>query len=172
MTFGPVQLLVIGFDEPRFEGGILAELAKLRERDVIRLVDVIVVNKDDNGDIEAVRGTDLSTGEAEEFGAYAGALIGFGAAGVEGLEAGAAAGAEAAEDGTILDDDQVWHIADAIPNGSAAAVALIEHRWAIPLREAIVGAGGVPLADAWIHPRDLVAVGLLAAEEANAGFGV
>jgi len=167
-----VQLLVIGFDEPRFEGTIAAELARLRQSDIIRLVDVILVNKDENGDIMAVHGSDLSTEEAEEFGAFAGALIGFGAAGEAGLEAGAEAGAEAAEDGTILDDDQVWHIADTIPEGSAAAVALIEHRWAIPLREAIAGAGGIALADAWIHPRDLVAIGLLASEDLTAGSGV
>jgi len=56
---------------------------------------------------------------------------------------------------------------DAIPPGTAAAVAILEHRWAIPLREAIRDAGGFHLADAWIHPADLVAIGMLAAEEAE-----
>jgi hypothetical protein len=55
---------------------------------------------------------------------------------------------------------------DAIPNGSAAAIALIEHRWAVGLRDAIREAGGFHLADAWVHPADLIAVGLVAAEEA------
>ena len=57
---------------------------------------------------------------------------------------------------------------DEIPNGSAAAIILLEHRWAIPLREAVVRANGMPIADAFIHPLDLVAVGLIAAEEADA----
>jgi hypothetical protein len=42
---------------------------------------------------------------------------------------------------------------------ASAAVALIEHRWAIPLRDAIRRAGGVTTADAWVHPEDLVAAG-------------
>ena len=46
---------------------------------------------------------------------------------------------------------------------------LLEHRWAIPLRESIRSAGGTLLADAWVHPQDLVAVGLQAREEALAG---
>jgi hypothetical protein len=65
-------------------------------------------------------------------------------------------------------DDNVWYVDDSIPPNTAAAVALLEHRWAIPLREKIIGAGGFLVADAWIHPSDLVAVGLLASEEATA----
>jgi hypothetical protein len=57
-------------------------------------------------------------------------------------------------------DEEEWYIPDAIPEGSSAAIALIEHRWAIPLRDAILRAGGQAVADAWLHPRDLVAVGL------------
>ena len=50
---------------------------------------------------------------------------------------------------------------------TAAAILLIEHRWAIPLREAIVDEGGVPLGDAWITIPDLIAIGALAREEAQ-----
>jgi uncharacterized membrane protein len=165
MTLGPVQLLVVGFDDPKFTGEIQDELKKLRVNDVIRLIDVLAVWKDANGEIEAVRGSDLSVEEAEELGATVGALIGLGLAGEEGAELGAAAGAAAGEDGHLIDEDEMWDIAETIPNGSAAAIALIEHRWAIPLREAITRAGGFPLSDAWVHPLDLVAVGLMAAEE-------
>jgi uncharacterized membrane protein len=103
-----------------------------------------------------------------EFGAYVGALIGLGAAGEEGAEAGALAGAEALADQQVFDDDQVSYVADAIPNGTAAGVALIEHRWAIPLRDAIARAGGTPLADEWIHATDLVGIGLVGAEASAA----
>jgi hypothetical protein len=64
-------------------------------------------------------------------------------------------------------DEEVWYVDDAIPNGTAAAVALLEHRWAIPLRDGVRRAGGFHLADAWIHPADLVGIGILAAEEAE-----
>jgi hypothetical protein len=40
-----------------------------------------------------------------------------------------------------------------------AAIVILEHRWAIPLRNAIANAGGVALADKWLHPRDLLAIG-------------
>jgi uncharacterized membrane protein len=165
MTLGPVQLLVVGFDDPKFKGEIYEELKKLRDSDVIRLIDVLAVWKDANGEIEAVQASDLSVDEAEELGATVGALIGLGLAGEEGAELGAMAGVAAGEDGHLIDEDEMWDIAETIPNGSAAAIALIEHRWAIPLKEAIGRAGGFPLSDAWVHPLDLVAVGLMAAEE-------
>jgi uncharacterized membrane protein len=156
--FGPVQLLVVGFDDANFQGEILPELRRLRDRDVIRLIDLVVVEKDAAGDIASVEVSDLSEDAAAEFGAIAGALVGLGADGGEGMEEGAIAGAEAAEDG-VFGDELVWSVADAIPIGSTAAVALIEHRWAIPLRDAIRRAGGVTTADAWVHPEDLIAAG-------------
>jgi uncharacterized membrane protein len=166
MAIGPVQMLVVGFEGPEFKGEILEELTRLKNEDIIRLIDLVVVKKDDEGNIETLHTSDLSDDEAMEFGAIAGALIGLGAEGEEGAEAGALAGAEAMEDGQVFDDDQVWYAADEIPNGTAAGIALIEHRWAIPLRDAIVRAGGVPLVDEWIHPTDLIAVGVAAEEVA------
>jgi uncharacterized membrane protein len=164
MTIGPVQLLIVGFVGGEFKGEIAKVLADLRERDVIRLIDMGIVRKDEDGVITMIEHSDLSQDETIEFGATVGALIGLGVAGEEGAEAGAIAGAEAALDGGMI-EDQVWYIADEIPEGTAAAVALIEHRWAIPLRTAIQDAGGFLVSDAWIHPADLVAIGLLASEE-------
>src|SRR5262245_14418001 len=171
MTIGPVQLLVLGFDDPHLNGQIRAELERLRELDIVRLVDMIMVRKDADGNVDVVHQSDLSVDEAERYGAIAGALIGLGMGDEEGAEAGAEVGAVAGSDGHLLDDDEVWYIVDAIPNGTAAAVALVEHRWAVPLRELITREGGVPLADAWIHPRDLVAVGLDAAGAAPSATG-
>ena len=68
----------------------------------------------------------------------------------------------------MFDEAAVWYLGDAIPQGTAAAVALIEHRWAIPLRDKIAKAGGVTLADEWIHVKDLIAVGLLASAKKDA----
>ena len=166
MTMGPVQLLVVGFAGGEFKGEILAELDRLRENDIVRLIDLVFVRKDEDGRVEKILRSDLSPEEAEEFGATVGALIGFGAAGEEGAELGAIEGAAALEDGHVF-DDEVWYVEDAIPNGTAAAVALLEHRWAVPLRDGIRRAGGFHLADAWIHPADLVGIGLIAAEEAE-----
>ena len=168
MAFGPVQILVIGFDHPEFKGEIRAELERLRDDDVVRLIDLLVVRKDDDGNIEKLQASDLSQEELEDFGAVVGALIGVGAAGEEGATAGAVAGAAEMEDGHILDAEDMWYVDDAIPPGTAAAIALLDHRWAIGLRDAIRSAGGFHLADAWIHPADLVAIGAIKAEESTA----
>jgi uncharacterized membrane protein len=163
LPLGPVQMLAVEFDRDRFHGEILPELRRLSDAGIIRLLDLLVVAKHEGGDLESVQMSDLSTGEAEEFGALIGALVGFGAAGEEGAEEGALAGARDLADGHLFDEDDVWFLADAIPEGSTAAIALIEHRWAIPLRDKIADEGGVTLADQWIHPADLIAVGAMAA---------
>ena len=164
MTIGPVQLLVVSFDEPHFTGEIVEELRRLRESDVIRLIDALVVQKNADGSLAAVQWSDLSIDESQDLGAMVGALIGVGLAGEDGMAAGALAGFEAGADGHLIDDDQVWNVADSIPNGSAAAVALIEHLWAAPLRDAIARAGGVASGE-WVHPLDLVEIGLTEAAE-------
>lgn len=169
---GPVQLLVLGFKQPDFQGEILAEFDRLKEGGLIRVIDGLVVHKDANGEVTMLKRSDLDEKQAAEFGATVGALIGLGAAGVEGAEAGAVLGAEATAGGVdILDEEEAWDVIDEIPNDSAAAIILIEHRWAITLRGAIRRAGGFHVADGWVHPEDLVAVGLLAADEAAALTG-
>ena len=160
MEFGPVQMLVVGFENGKFSGEILAELRRLREHDIVRLIDLLFVAKDESGEIAAIEHSDLQGDEAEAFGALAGALLGMGAAGEEGAEAGAALGAAAVDErGSVIDTDDVWYVADAIPPGTSAGIALLEHRWAIPLRDAIEHAGGETVVDTWIHPQDLVAAG-------------
>ena len=57
----------------------------------------------------------------------------------------------------FLGDERTWSVADVIPPGTMAVVALIEHRWAIPVGDAVRHAGGETLADAWVHPEDLAA---------------
>jgi uncharacterized membrane protein len=162
--------LVIGFTDPDFHGQIQAELDRLRASDTIRILDLALVEKDEDGNLQRLRMTDLSVGEAEELGATVGALIGLGAGGEEGAEIGAVAGAAAGEDGHLLPDD-VWYVEDAIGDAEAAAIVLLEHRWALGLRGAIQSAGGFHLADAWVHPLDLVSVGLMEAEEAEQQLG-
>ena len=156
---GPVQMLVLGFEGDHFTGEILPELRRLKDADVIRMIDLLFVRKDEQGELDVLHVSDLTPEEATEFGAIAGALIGLGADGEEGAVAGAELGAAALADGHAIGDEEVWHVEEAIPPGTAAAIALIEHRWAIPFRDAVVRAGGVALADEWIHASDLVAVG-------------
>jgi len=158
-------MLVLAFDTPSFRGEIVEELTRLREHDVIRLIDALAVQKDADGSLVALRWSDLSIEEADGLGATIGALLGLGFAGEEGMQAGAIAGAEAGSDGHLIDDNELWDVADSIQPGNAAALVLIEHVWAIPLRDAIARAGGIPVDDSWIHPLDLIEAGLVAADE-------
>jgi len=139
---GPVQLLLVGFDgsaEP--DGSVLAELQRLSEADIIRVIDVLVVSKSEDGLIAIV--------EASEDGVVATltGLVDEDADDVPDALAG-------------VDDPDVLVVADEIPPGATAAVALIEHRWAIGLKQAMQGRGGTLLAEAWIDPLELEAVGL------------
>jgi uncharacterized membrane protein len=173
MAIGPVQLLVLGFDEPEFKGEVMAELDRLKENDVVRVIDGLAVHKDANGEVKTLKRTDLSDEEAAEFGAVVGALIGLGMGGAEGAEAGAKAGGEATAEGVdIFHEENVVDVVDEIPNNSAAALILLEHRWAIPLRDALLRANGRPVMEMFIHPLDLVMVGLLAQEEADKHLAV
>jgi uncharacterized membrane protein len=170
MAIGPVQLIVLGFEHPKFHGEIIEELERLRESDTVRVIDSLAVYKDAEGELEVEHLSKLSQDEAIEVGTVIGALIGLGIEGEEGMEAGAIAGAEqAAAEGIhpISADEDAWDVLEDIPNDSAAALILLEHQWAVPLRDAIARAGGFRISDGFISPLDLVEIGLHSAEEAQ-----
>jgi len=169
MAVGPVQLLVLGFSHPEFHGEIIAELEKLRESDTVRVIDALAVHKDADGEIEVQHLSNLSKEEAIELGSKVGALLGLGIDGEEGMEAGAAEGAEPAADGIdfLSKDEGAWDVLEEIPNDSAAALILIEHHWAVPLRDAVARAGGFRISDGFISPLDLIEIGLVSAAEAE-----
>ena len=169
MAIGPVQLLVIGFDDPEFHGEIAEELDRLRGSGTVRVIDALAVHKDADGAIEVQHLSNLTKEEAIELGSKVAALVGLGIEGEEGLHAAAEIGAEdaAAHGIEVFDEDTEWDVIAEIPNGSAAALILLEHHWAVPLRDAIARAGGCRVADGMISPYDLLAIGLASAEEAR-----
>jgi uncharacterized membrane protein len=168
MSVGPVQLIVLGFNHPEFHGEIIAELERLRESDTVRVVDALAVHKDVHGEIEVAHLSNLSTDEATELGSKVGALVGLGIEGDAGMQAGAEAGAQAGADGVgVFSDEDAWDVIEEIPNDSAAALILLEHHWAVPVRDAVVRAGGYRISDGFVSPLDLVEIGLHSAEEAE-----
>jgi uncharacterized membrane protein len=168
MAIGPVQLIVLGFNHPDFHGEVIAELERLHENGMVRVIDSLAVYKDADGDLEVEHLSNLTQEEAIELGSKIGALIGLGIDGEEGMEAGAEAGAEqAAEEGINVFGGDEWDVLEDIPNDSAAALILLEHHWAVPLRDAIARANGFRISDGFISPLDLVAIGLMTAEEAE-----
>jgi uncharacterized membrane protein len=158
---GPIQVFVIGFDPFEATGRIMAELRRVRKRGLIRLVDVLFVQKDRGGAIEnSMHMTDLTEGERLRLGAIAGGLIGLRAGGAQGAAMGAELGALAvAERDAGLSVDRLRELGDAIPPGGAAAIVVIEHHWATQLRNSIADAGGRALMQAMISPEAIALVG-------------
>ena len=128
MTLGPLEYLVIGFEGNRFTGQILPEFRAAFDKGIIRVIDLLLIIKDQNGNTAVMELSDLSREDAEQFGPIAGDLH------------------------QILEPDDVEATANAIPNNSTAAFLLIEHSWAVGLKEAIMNAGGIPLAGGLVAP--------------------
>jgi hypothetical protein len=147
---GPVQLIVLGFDHPDFRGEIVAELERLSDNAAVRVIDALALYKDADGEFELV---DLG-GQAADLGAVVAALVGLA---IEGDED---------EPGAAHDRDG-WDVLDDIPRDTAAALLLVEHNWAVPLRDAVARAGGYRIGDGFISPFDLVEIGLVSARDAE-----
>ena len=144
MSFGPMQVLVVGFGtKAEFTGEIAAELRRLRDHDIVRLADLLFVTKAEDGTITSSEASDLGGDAPARLGQLAAALTGFGPDSGEG-------------------DQEVLDIAAALLPGTSAAVVILEHRWAIPLREAIDRTDGGVVVDAWLQPSDLEAAGITA----------
>jgi hypothetical protein len=137
---GPVQVLVVGFDQPSFSGEVVAEFARLRDAGIVRLVDVLVVSRTAEDTFEAL---DLAEGLEAGLGEVAASIL-------SQPENSAATDRQRAE----IDTASTWSLADAIPVGGTAAVALIEHTWAGPLSAAIRRAGGTLLEETWLARED------------------
>ncbi len=119
MTLGPLEYLLVAFEGNKFSGEVLAALRDAQEKGTIRVIDLIVIKKDEQGNLSAFELSELSEEEARPFGFLAGNLM------------------------SIFEPDDVELTAAEMPNNSAAGLLLIEDTWAIPLKEAIIRAGAV-----------------------------
>ena len=153
---GPVQLIVFGFDRPKFEGGIAAELQRLQQNDVVRVLDALVLHKTAEGDIRIIEVRNLNPTADGKQGEILGAMVGV--VHIEGREDLPDSTDSAHDD---VPQNETWDVLEAIPNDSAGALVLLEHRWAIPLRNEIRAEGGMAIGDLWVHPRDLMAAGVI-----------
>ncbi len=190
MPFGPIQLIVIGFDHPEPDGSILAELNAVRDQGLIRLVHALAVYKDEEGSVWSAEVSDLTEDEAVLTGAAIGGLIAAGVAGTraalnaddeidvddatdvvaEGVAACCSLSAERYEYG--LSAENLLAISDQIPVGGGALLMMIEHTWLTPLRSVIRrNQGGIGSAQEFLSPEALLAIGedLAAVEELQAG---
>jgi hypothetical protein len=165
MSIGPIQAFVIGFPDPElFEGRIAEELARLSDVGQIRIIDAVFVMRDGD-DVAVLHVSDLDDEQRAELRAAVGALVGLGVGGEEGAVTGALLGASVEADAPTAAEAVAANVLAELPEGSAALVLAIEHLWAIPLRDAVRGAGGVVLGHRSLTVEDLIAFGMDAGEE-------
>ena len=131
--------MVVNFEDTNFTGEIEAELIRLEETGTLRVLDVIFVAKSPDGDIEVIRTDDVHTGALSQ------ALLGM---------------RDGARIDVTTDDPDVWYAADAIEPGNAAGIMVLEHRWSIPLREAITAAGGTSVVTEWVDEAEVASLGV------------
>lgn len=161
MQSGPIQVLTFTFDRvDRFEGQILRELDELRGHGLIRVIDLRFVMKEADGTVHALQERDLPDGSVSTFGALIDPLLGLAA--TSEAHPAQASGLEtmlSPEQGPGLDLDMVRSAVTDLAPGTAAALVLIEHAWAIGLGTAIVEAGGRMVAQGFLTRDALLAVG-------------
>jgi len=132
---GPLQVIAASFElGTDFERRIVVEVDNLQGRGVLRLLDILVVAKADDGTLERVA--------MEDFGSLLGGLLG---ADADGQPRGAV---DHGLPGFQLAD--VWALAERLRPGTAVAFLLVEHTWARPLLGAFAETGGVLLGDGFL----------------------
>lgn len=117
MKYGPVDVVVLGTGEPRFDGAIVTELAKLASAGTIRVLDAMVIVMDKDG---AAYGVDIEDLPAEDR-----ELLGFIETGTRGLF-------DSADSETLI---------EGMVPGSAVVALAIENKWAVGLMNAFEEAG-------------------------------
>lgn len=165
MTVGPLHLLVLAFDKPNFEGWVADELDFLRESGVITVVDALAIYKSPEGDLEVIQESDLDLEDRIAVAGVIGGLMGLGAGGAEGAIEGALDRMESvAENEFGFSDTDILDIAEGLAPDSAALILLFEHTWALGLKEAVLDAGGMVVAQGLLTPETLVGVGAMLEE--------
>lgn len=117
-AMGPLEYVVIEFEGNHLTGEIVPELHRLRDLDIVRVVDLLLIQKDAQGNVSARELSDLSEEEAKSYGPIAGDVL------------------------DLLSEADVETAAADLPLNSSGAIALLEHTWATHLRETIRTAQG------------------------------
>ena len=131
---GPVDWIVVEFPGSRFKGEIAPELADLVDRGIVRVLDLLILKKDDDGTLEAFEISDLEDTELGALRSYETELA------------------------MLLSEDDVTAVANAVDPGSTAAVLVWENTWAAPFGSAVRRAGGQLVASGRIPVQALLAV--------------
>lgn len=138
---GPVQVLVLGYEEPHFSGEAVAEARRLEDAGIVRVVDVLVVAREASGALDVLEVEGMPDGEIAK-------------------QLFAAGVADAPAEAVALG----WSLADAVPASGVAVVVLLEHLWARGLVDAIGRSGGRPMDEFWLGEQDRLLLEQMLAE--------
>lgn len=125
---GPIDYIIVGFEGNKFDGSVLKALADAIDKGIIALVDLAVVMRDEDDNVVKVEIADLGDEYAVSF--------------VE----------EYKPSGSSINAEDIEEVADLIEKNCAAGLLVVEQLWAKPLKEALINANGVLLAEGRIHP--------------------
>lgn len=131
MSHGPVDFIMIGFEDAGISPDVANGIKSLIQSDTIRIIDLIFVEKSDAGQLRVLELHELADDEYESWNVI-----------VDDLEG-------------MLTEDDAHHLAEDLPAGQAAVLALYENVWARDLSEAIMAAGGEVVANLRI-PRAVI----------------
>ncbi len=131
MTVGPLELVVLGFKQPRFDGRIAKAIADAVDTGAVRLVDICLVQKDAGGNVLALEIDESDEAYARDF-------------------------ADLALDARdLLTEEDALMVGTLLPPDTAALAVVFEHTWATAISQAVADAGGEMLASHRISPRRL-----------------
>jgi uncharacterized membrane protein len=139
MTIGPVEYIIVGFPGNKFTGEIAPELIALVESGTVRILDLIFIGKDDDGEVLA-----FEIDELEGLGAF------------DDLEG---------EVGGLIGPKDIEFVASKLQPGSSAALLLWEDLWAGRFAQAVRDSGGVLLEGARI-PHEIIEPAITALPQA------
>jgi hypothetical protein len=115
---GPVDWIVVEFPEPKFTGEVAPILKDLADRELIRVLDLIFLTRDREGEYEIFEASDMDESEIGELRAYERELA------------------------MVLSEQDVMDLVETIEPGTSAAVLVWENLWAAPFGSAVRRAGG------------------------------
>ncbi|MSO87228.1 MAG: DUF1269 domain-containing protein [Acidimicrobiia bacterium] len=115
---GPVQILVVSFPGNEFNGDVVPSVAELLESGLIRLIDLVFLTKDREGNVVALEMSDIDDA------------------------VGAAFGAHIDQPSGLIAEEDIDDLAEDLELESSAVILLFEHVWATRFRDAVVNSGG------------------------------
>jgi uncharacterized membrane protein len=131
MDLGPVEILVVSFPGNEFNGEIAPALAELVQTGLIRVIDLVFVAKDDDGNVVGIELSELDDAISTAFEPH-----------VE-------------EPSGLVSEEDIEDLGADLAPGSSAAILLFEHVWATRFRDAVVGSGGEVVA-AIMVPKEVI----------------